>query len=274
MKPILSLLLITALIATSCTKKGDNGIVIPDVLTKAISSQYIHGGTDVNIYRIEFSTYKPGEDCDKAVFNAALEAVQGGSGIDKVTVVGTNITMDFVKGSSVQPAKISLTSGSALDLAVNKDWKWKGRLVISKQNSFLSEDDFMKAVNIDVSGVNTGDVAQVTDKFVAGDSMYIEYALTSFNPEHSLTVFYDMQANTPVTLKSQFKIDCLIPGFIYPQSIVAIDISTRLTAPKQKDLGNGVTSYSQRVFDSWVTQSLSEYIAVRYFSEKFYPTVK
>lgn len=268
MKKSLSLLLLVATIICSC-KKNDGYVKPITPLNNAIDAKYISDGGD-GLLEVFFTEYKPGADCDKAVFDAAIQTVQGNTGINLVIVHGATLTMYFDRSSNVQPAKTTLTGGSALYIAVNKKWNWKGRLVIRKQNSFLSEDQFLKSVNIQVSGVNTGDVAQVTDKFVAGDSMYIEYALTSFIPEHSLTIFYDVQASTPITLKSQYQVDCLIPDFVYPQSIIAIDIP----APEQKDLGNGVTSYRQQIYAYGATQSLSDYIAHRYFSEKFYPTVK
>lgn len=272
MKKSLQLLLLVAIIISSCSKKNDGYVKPITPLNNAIDTKYISDGGD-GLLEVAFTEYKPGADCDKAVFDAAIQTVQGNTGINLVIVHGATLTMYFDRSSNVQPAKTSLTFGSNLYKAVNQKWEWKGYLTIRKQNTFLTKEQFESAVNIKVSPVSTGDVAQILSKTVAGDLMFVEYALTS-NPGLSQAVFYEVQASTPITFKSQFEVDCLIPDFIYPQSIVAIDISASLTAPEQKDLGNGVTSYKQQVYPEWVTKSLSEYIARRYFSEKFYPTVK
>jgi hypothetical protein len=273
MKKSLSLLLLVASIISSCSKKNDGYVKPITPLSNAIDTKYISDGGD-GLLEVAFTEYKPGSDCDKAVFDAAIQTVHGNTGINLVIIHGATLTMYFDRSSNVQPAKMYLTSGSNLYKSVNQNWEWKGYLTISKQNTFLTKEQFESAINITVGQVNTGDVAQVTDKFVADDSMYIEYALTKSNPAYSQAIYYDVQANAPVTLKSQLKINCLIPDFIYPQSTVEIELPPRLPAPEQKDLGNGVTSYSQRIDASDATESLSYYIAHRYFLEKFYPTVK
>jgi hypothetical protein len=110
--------------------------------------------------------------------------------------------------------------------------------------------------------------------------MVIEYTLTSKMASAGMS--YEMQASTPITLRSQFKVLCLIPGFFPSQTLVTLDLAKELstplqkelTGPKQKDLGGGVISYTQQVYPDFVMKSLSEYIAGRYFTEQVYPLIK
>ncbi|OOQ61349.1 hypothetical protein [Mucilaginibacter pedocola] len=273
MKQAFYQMLIIALFISSCSKKSQE-TTPKTVLEEAISSQYIHSGTTDKSLVVEYASYKAGADCDKAVFNAAKNMVQNSSGTNTVTVVGATLTMTFERNSNVQPAKLSLTTGSALDIAVKKKWDWKGVITLRKQNSFLSTTDFLNAVNVRVTPVNTGDVAKVLSKNAAGEIMVIEYALTTSNPSYSQAVQFDVQTSTPVTFKSQLAVNCLIPDFITPQQEMVLNISTRLAAPVEKPLGGGITSYQQEVDAYWATVSLGERIAQRYFVEKLYPTIK
>jgi hypothetical protein len=273
MKQTLSLLLI-AFLTTSCSKSNEQSINIPQTpLEKAIDKQYIHTSAD-NSLEVEYSTYKTNEDCSKEVFNAAIQTVQVTGTVNKVIIIGANLTMTFERGSNVQPASTKLTSGSALYIATHKEWAYRGFLRITKQNTFLTQDQFDKAINIKVNAKNTGDEAQIVSKNIAGDLMVVEYRLTKGNPIYSRALTYEVQASTPITLKSQVTINCLIPGFITQQTDFTLDLDKSYPAPVQKSLGGNITSYTQELYPEWVTTTLSNNIASKYFVQKVYPIIK
>ncbi|NOW99174.1 hypothetical protein [Mucilaginibacter sp. SG564] len=276
MKKLLLLTSLTGLVLSSCSKKSsDISQQLQTPISKAIDAQYIHNGADANNLMVEYSTYKANADCDKAVYNAAVETVQGSSGISTVTVVGANLTMVFSRTALAQPATTSLTYGTSLYKAVNQSWPWTGQLLLTKQNTSLTADQFDKAINVKVSAINTGDAAKINSKNVAGDGMLIQYNLTVNVPSGSKSISYEVQTSTPITLKSQFTVSCIIPGFLDTTTTVSLDFSkTVAAAPVQKDLGSGVISYTQQIYPEYVTKTLSEYIAGRYFTEKVYPLVK
>jgi hypothetical protein len=275
MKQTLSLLFITALLATSCSKSNDQSNTTPQTpLEKAIDKQYIHTGAADNSLEVEYSTFKPNEDCDKAVFDAAIQTIQIAGSINKVVIIGANLTMTFDRGSNDQPSKTQLTSSSALYKATHKDWAYKGFLRITKQNSFLTQDQFDKAIIVKATARNTGDEAKILTRNIAGDLMIVEYALTKANPTYSRAIDYEVQASTPITLRSQVTINCLIPGFFDTQTDFTLDLDKSLTAPEQKSLGGNVTSYTQELYPSGVTTTLSNYIAGQYFAKKVYPIIK
>lgn len=66
------------------------------------------------------------------MFDAAVQTIQGTGSVNRVYVVGANLTMIFDRGSNVQPAKTQLTGSSALYMATHKDWAYKGFLRITK----------------------------------------------------------------------------------------------------------------------------------------------
>lgn len=275
MKQTLSLLFITALIASSCSKSNEQSNNIPQTpLEKAIDKQYIHTGAADNSLQVEYSTYKPNEDCNKAVFDAVIQTIQGAGSINKVIIVGANLTMTFDRGSNVQPTKTQLTSNSALYTATHKEWAYKGFLRITKQNAFLTQDQFDKAINIKVNAKNTGDEAQILSRSIAGDLMIVEYKLTKGNPAYSRALTYEVQASTPITLRSQITINCLIPGFFDTQTDFTLDVDKSFAAPEQKSLGKNVTSYTQELYPEQVKTTLANYIASQYFVQKVYPIVK
>ncbi|MBB6112528.1 hypothetical protein SAMN05421821_11963 [Mucilaginibacter lappiensis] len=274
MKKVLLLASLTGLMLSSCSKKSDTPAKPQTPISKAIDAKYIHDGADENSLVVEYSSFNANADCDKTVYQAAVETVQGGSGINNVTVVGANLTMVFTRGALAQPATTSLTYGTSLYKTVTQNWSWSGYLTIKKQNTSLTSDQFNKAISVKVNAVNTGDVAAISSKTIAGDFMNVEYALTKIGSLNSQFLSYEVQASTPITLTSQYQVSCLIPGFVSPQSIVVLDISKVSPTVQQKDLGGGVTSYTQTLDYNGVSKSLSQYIAGRYFVEKVYPIVK
>jgi hypothetical protein len=273
MKKIILSAIVIALLATSCAKKPETSSIPTNTpLHSALPVQYIAMGTDVDQLDVDFVAYKPDADCDKKVFDAARETVAGSTGINKVTIKGKNLTMTFERNKNVQPSKLSLTYNTDLYKAVYQKWQWSGYLLISNQNKLMPKDQFEKAVNVSVSAINTGDIATITSKSILTDAMIIEYTITSPNGSDP-SISYNVQASTPITLTSQVKINCLIPGFNEPKSNLTIDWKFGITTT-QKDLGNGVKSYSQQLYSTFVNKSLEEYIAGQYFTTKVYPIVK
>ncbi|WP_295795068.1 hypothetical protein [Mucilaginibacter sp.] len=274
-KRFLILALAGATIA-SCKKSGTQPAQPQTPLNAAIDAKFIHAGAVDKSLIVEYSTFNPNADCNKKVFNAAIATVSGGSGINKVTIIGENLTMDFDRDSNVMPSRVSLTSGTVLYKAANQSWPWKGYLSITKQNNLLSLDQFNKDVLIKVNAVNTGDAAQLTSQTAFGNVMTAEYALTKSNPAYSQAIALEVQASTPITIRHQFEISCDVPGFIDPQDTLIIDMTlTRgFAKPVFKDLGNSTTSYSVEVYPDWVTESLSDYIALQYFTKIVFPIIK
>ncbi|NVM64502.1 hypothetical protein FHW88_002791 [Mucilaginibacter sp. SG538B] len=268
------LALLGASILFSCSKKNDSTPVIQSPLSQAIDSKYIHQGSDVNSLDVNYSDYNSTGDCNKALFQAAIETVTGSGNINTVTVKGATLTMEFKRNALAQPAKTSLTYGTELYKSVNQPWPWTGFLIITKQNTFLTTDQFNKAINIKLTAINTGDIAKVLSKTIADNTMAIEYNLTANISNGSKSVSYELQTNTPITLRSQLRVNCIIPGFFPTQSYVTLDYASTLAKPKQSSLDGNVTSYSQEANPLFVSESLSEYIAGRYFAEKLYPTIK
>jgi hypothetical protein len=273
-KRFLILSMLTGVILSACEKPPVIPTQLQTPLQSAIDAKFIRQGTTVASLIVEYSTFNPNADCDKKVYDAAVQTVSGNTNIENVTIIGKNLIMEFDRGSNVMPSKLLLTTGTDIYKAVNQSWAWKGYLTIRKQNSFLTLDQFNKAILIKVNAVNTGDVAQVISQSAFGDVMTVEYALTKSNPAYSQAVSFEVQSQTPITLTSQFSIDCKIPGFVDPQSTVIIDMSKVLGVPTAKDLGNATTSYTQKVYPDWATLSLSNYIASRYFVANVYPIVK
>lgn len=185
---------------------------------------------------------------------------------------GKNLVMTFERGITVQPSKLALAYNTDLYKAVYKKWSWSGQLFIVNQNKLMSKEQFEKAVNVNVRAINTADAAAITSTYTITDAMSVEYAITRSDASDP-SVYYEVQASTPITLTSQVKINCLIPEFVTPQSNIVIDWKKGLT-PTQKDIGGGVKSYSQELYASLVNKSLEEYIAQRYFTLNIYPIVK
>jgi len=271
MNKLLILCLATGTLLTSCTKKTDSPVQ-RTLLNNTIDAKYIaDGGSNLTV---NYAAYKPGADCDKSVYKAAVDAVQGGTGINTVTINGTNLQMVFDRASNVQPAKLFLVNGTTLYKASNQSWPWKGYISIRKQNALLTSAQFDNAVAVNIRAVNTGDIAQVLSKNITGDVMTIEYALTQSNPAYSQSVSINIQANTPVTVSSQLEVTCLVPGFVDPQSTITIDIPTQYSTITQQDLGNNTTAYTQQTSPAIAIESLSAFIALQYFTNVVYPIVK
>lgn len=266
-------LTIAGTVLVSC-KKSNNTPKQQIPLYNAIDGKYIHLGNDDNTYVVEYSTFNAKADIDKKVWDAALQTVQGSFNVKSVTVNGATLIMEFDRDSNVMPSKLHLTGGSALDKAVNQPWPWKGILNIHKQNTLLTSQQFDADISVQVSAVNTGDVAEITSRVINGDNMGVEYELSKFNPQYSEAVSFQVQASTPITLTPQFEISCLIPGFYDPQTNVIVDYAKSIKPPAQTNLGNNTTSYNQEVYASWANQSLSESIALQYFVKDVYPLVK
>jgi hypothetical protein len=273
MKKLLFLAFITGVTLFSCSKKSTPAPQPQTPIQAAIDAKYIQVGTTDKSLVVEYSTYNPNADCDKKVFDAAMQTVQGSSGINQITIIGTNLTMDFDRDSGVMPSKVSLTYGTALYKAVNQSWPWKGLLTIKKQNTLLTPQQFDADLSVTVTAVNTGDVAGITSKTINGDYMSVEYGLSKSNPEYSQAVLFQVQASTPITLTTQFEVNCTIPGFYDTQTNVVVDYPKSLPGPTQKDVGNNTISYNQEANPSLVATSLSASIALQYFVKDVYPLV-
>lgn len=76
MNKFLSLLLSAALLATSCSKKNETSQMPSNTpMHSAIDSKYIHMGTDIDQLEVEYATFNSNADCDKKVFDAALQTI-------------------------------------------------------------------------------------------------------------------------------------------------------------------------------------------------------
>ncbi|RYY49285.1 MAG: hypothetical protein EOO06_07600 [Chitinophagaceae bacterium] len=266
------ILALSVLLLFSCAKKSDNNKPYYDdtSLHKVIDGQYITLVGDTTLY-VKYFQFDQSKDCSKEVFNAAIETVSKvNTGINRVFVEGKTLTMRFSRTANANPSRYSLTRESELYQQVHKPWKWQGYLTIKKENSFLTEDEFNKAININVRGVFTGDEAKVISKTILGDFMTVVYELTEGNDDSD--IYYEVKANTPITFKSEYLVDCAIP--VYAEQGKFVELAPGYTTYAKKDLGNGVVSYSLQISNDWVIDALSNYVATQYFVDIVYPVVK
>ncbi|UEG53440.1 hypothetical protein LLH06_00415 [Mucilaginibacter daejeonensis] len=179
----------------------------------------------------------------------------------------------FRRGKSIQPSTISLNSNSQLYKEVTKNWSWNGVVTIRKQNSLLTKEQYEQMVKLNVRAFTTFETASILSKVTSGDVMIIKFALGKNKTDDRQTLSYDLQASTPITFTPQFEINCLIPGFYDKQTDVLVDIPDGPAKPAQRDLGAGVTSYTQDMDGGNARDALNFAIARQYYIKYVVPNL-
>lgn len=271
------LLAFAALTLFSCSKSGgsSNEEVKPvpplTPVHEVIDSRYIQVLPDY--LDVDYTKVDPNGEISKKLIDAAIKTITQSNSFNNVYVKGKTLSFIFRRGKSIQPSTISLNSSSDLYKEVTKNWSWNGVVTIRKQNALITKEQYEQMVKLNVKAFTTFEQASVLSKVTNGDVMVIKFALANNKTADRQTLSYDLQASTPITFTPQFEINCLIPGFYDRQTDVLVDIPDGPAKPAQRELGAGVTSYTQDMDGGNVTDALNFAIAKQYYQKYVVPNL-
>jgi hypothetical protein len=273
----LILLAFTALTLSSCSKSGGGSTeeVKPSApltpLHEVLDSKYIAVYPDY--LDIDYTKVDPNGEITKKLLDAATKTITQSNNFNNVYIKGKTLGFIFRRGKSAQPSTISLNSSSNLYKEVTKNWSWNGVVTIRKQNTLITKEQYEQMVKLNVRAFTTFEQASVLSKVTSGDVMVIKFALAKNKTADKQMMSYDLQASTPITFTPQFEINCLIPGFYDRQTDVLVDIPDGPAKPAQRDLGAGVTSYTQDMDGGNATDALNFAIARQYYQKYVVPNL-
>lgn len=267
-----------ALMLFACSKSGGSGSteeVKPSTpltpLHEVLDSKYIAVYPDY--LDVDYTKVDPNGEITKKLLDAATKTITQSNNFNNVYIKGKTLGFIFRRGKSLQPSTISLNSSSSLYKEVTKNWSWNGVVTIRKQNTLITKEQYEQMVKLNVRAFATFEQASVLSKVTSGDVMVIKFALAKNKTADKQMLSYDLQASTPITFTPQFEINCLIPGFYDRQTDVLVDIPDGPAKPAQRDLGAGVTSYTQDMDGSNATDALNFAIARQYYQRYVVPNL-
>lgn len=268
----------TAISLLSCSKSEENGSneeVRPSTpltpLHEVIDSKYILVLPDY--LDVDYTKVDSNGEITKKILDAATKTITQNNNFNNVYIKGKTLGFIFRRGKSAQPSTISLNSSSNLYKEVTKNWSWNGVVTIRKQNALITKDQYEQMVKLNVRAFTSFEQASVLSKVTSGDVMVVKFALAKNKTADRQKLSYDLQTSTPITFTPQFEINCLIPGFYDRQTDVLVDIPDGPAKPAQRDLGAGVTSYTQDMDGGNATDALNFAIARQYYQRYVVPTL-
>lgn len=264
-KQLLTLSAVCLLLIASCSKSNDAPKQPDTPLHKLIDSKYIgFSGDGPTGLTVDYNAYKNGGDLDQALINAAQQTVNPPYNYKSIRVDGANLITTFKNDNQPITYKFNPRSQYAGDLKVLRPWK--GKIIITKTNKLISQVDFDKGVNIQLNSGTSGDQVTLLSRTVTEDVIIGTFDVKSNKPE-TIYVYFTVQSNVDVSIRVEYEMDLGLYGF---QKIQFAN-STGGIPPKITNIGNNTQQYVREIFQSYVRDSLEEFLTRWYMQTHVAP---